>query len=93
MAGPIRLFKFLTDAELAALRATVVAQMTSGRFTALSGAQKSSSQEWMDFETQLRALNLEINTRAGVRRPQRVEQVLVRPYDGRDYSEDGFPIG
>lgn len=80
MPGPIRLYQFLTDAELVALRATIVAQMTTGRFTALSGAQKSSSQEWMDFEMQLRALNLEINIRAGVKRPSKVVQILSPQY-------------
>jgi hypothetical protein len=76
MAGPIRVFQFLSDAELAALRATIVAQLTGGRFTNLGGAQKSASIEWMDLNAQLQALNLEINIRAGVRRPQKVVQVL-----------------
>ncbi len=75
-SGPQRLYQFLTDAELAALRATVVAQLTSGRFTNLSGAQKSSTVEWMDLQSQLLALNYEINIRAGVRRPQKVVQIL-----------------
>ena len=74
--GPTRLFKFLTDAELAALRATVVSQLTSGRFTSLSGAQKSSSQEWLDLTAELQALNLEFDIRGGKHRVQKVTQIL-----------------
>ncbi len=76
MPGPIRLFQFLTDEELAALRATTIQQLSSGQFTAVSGAQKSSSQQYLDLEAQLRALNLEINIRAGRHRVQKVTQVL-----------------
>lgn len=78
MPGPIRNFEFLTNDELAALRATVISQLTSGRFTSLSGAQKSSSQEWLDLSAQLQSLNLEFKIRNGVRRPQKVVNILHR---------------
>jgi len=46
MPSPTGVFVGLSTAELAALRASALARMLNGDFTALSGAQKSSSKEW-----------------------------------------------
>ena len=78
MPGPIRLFKYFTTDQLNAAIAACVQQMSSGAFTSLSGAQKSSSQEWLDLEVRLRALNYEQDIRNNVVRVQKVTQ-RVRP--------------
>lgn len=76
MPGPNRLFKNFTDDQLAAALATCVQQMQSGSFTALSGAQKSSSQEWLDLETRLKAINYEYDIRGGTPRVSKVSNRL-----------------
>lgn len=83
MAGPTRLFKYLTDAELTALFTSLKQRMLTGQITATGGAGKSSSQEYMALEDSMRAVQLELDIRAGVKRPQKVEQILNHcPDDG-----------
>lgn len=78
MPGPIRLYKYLTDAELAALKAAIIARMTNGAITATGGAAKSASLEYMDLEEQMRSVQLEYDIRTGARRAQQVVQVLTQ---------------
>lgn len=46
MPSPSGIFTQLTDAELAAMRASALTAITSGRRTSLSGGAKSGSKEW-----------------------------------------------
>lgn len=77
MPGPIRLFKYFTDAQLQAALDACVSQMTTGAFTALSGAGKSSSVEWLALDTRLQALNYEKDIRNRTTQPKKVVQVLT----------------
>jgi hypothetical protein len=88
MPGPIRLFKYFSDAQLQAALDACIQQMASGSFTALSGAQKSSSVEWMALEDRLQAINYEKDVRGGKVRVQKVVQIL-RPGAGCAYP--GYP--
>lgn len=92
MAGPTRIFKYLTDAELLALKNAIIERMTNGAITATGGAGKSGSIEYMDLEDQMRSVQYEYDIRGGVKRAQKVEQVLVRPFS-EDVLGDGFPLG
>lgn len=89
MAGPLRLFKYYTTPELQTLFASLKKRMLTGQITATGGAGKSSSQEYLAIEDSLRAVQLEMDIRSGYQRPQKVEQVLVRPFSG-GVSTDGF---
>lgn len=83
MAGPIRLYKYLTPAELTALFTSLKQRLLTGQITATGGAGKSSSQEYLSLEESLRAVQLEMDIRNKVSRPQKVEQILNHcPDDG-----------
>lgn len=92
MAGPIRIFRYFSDADLQTLFASLKQRMLTGQITATGGAGKSSSQEYMKLEDELRSIQLEFDIRGGVKRAQRVEQLLVRPFS-EDPLGDGFPLG
>ena len=89
MASPKRLFKNFTTAQLNAVLASAVTRATSGEFTSLSGAQKSSSKAWMDLQAMLVEINFEIDLRNGVSRPQTVLQDLTGVYSN---TNGGFSI-
>lgn len=78
MAGPTRLFKYYTTAELQTLFASLKQRMLTGQITGTGGAAKSSSQEYLDIEESLRAVQYEMDIRGGVKRPQMVVQVLTQ---------------
>ncbi len=46
MGSPSGIFTLLTVDELAAMRASAISQIQSGRRTSLSGGAKSGSKEW-----------------------------------------------
>lgn len=76
--GPLRLFKYYTAQQLADLQAAIIARMTNGAITATGGAGKSGSIEYMDLMEQQRSIQLEMDIRAGVRKPNQVVQVLTQ---------------
>lgn len=89
MAAPQRIFKYATTAQLNALLQAAITRATSGEFTSLSGAQKSSSKAWLDLQQQLVELNNELDIRGNVKRPQQVVQDLTGiygPYNGNGFS-------
>lgn len=72
MASPKGLFRYATTAQLNAMLAAAIDRATNGQFTALSGAQKSSSKEWIDLQQDLLEINAELDKRNGVARVQKV---------------------
>lgn len=80
-SGISLLYQNYTNDELQTAFSTIKAQMLAGRFTALNGAQKSVSIEWMNLEKQLKEINFELNKRGlgiGTNPPKVVTQILRR---------------
>lgn len=78
-SGVSRLYQNYTDADLQTAFASVQADLLSGRFSALNGAQKSGSLEYLALDKQMKEINFEMNKRGLGRQanpPQRVTQVL-----------------
>lgn len=71
--------------------AAAVTRATSGEFTSLSGAAKSSSKSWLDLQQMLVELNLEIDIRAGYVKPI----VVIQDLTGIDNPRfcGGFSVG
>jgi hypothetical protein len=74
MGSPRRIFKGLTVAELAVIKAAALERVTSGTFTQLGGAQKNSTIEYMKIEDILDEVNYELSVLNGTVGPSTVSQ-------------------
>lgn len=78
MAGPIRIYQYYSNDELAEVLTQLKQETASGSIVAVGGAGKSSSMEVIPLKDRWLAYNLEIRIRSGTPRPQRVLQI-TRP--------------
>lgn len=75
MAGsPQRIFRSASDAQIQAIIDAGIGRAINGAFTNLSGAQKSSTREFMDLEKMLFEAEYEKALRAGTLPPTRLYQ-------------------
>lgn len=75
MAGsPRRIYRNLSDAQLLQIRDAALDRIINGSFTNLSGAQKSSTREFVDPQDMLFEAEYEIGSRAGTLAPSRTYQ-------------------
>lgn len=77
MAEPQRIYKYYTNAQLAASFSAAVMREQQGQFTSLSAQQKSSNKEWLDLRQTLVELNKEMDIRGQVRPPKSILQDLT----------------
>lgn len=79
MSSPVGIFIGLDQATLLDLKADMIQRLKTGVFTGVSGAGKSSTsvypaQSMQEVKDYLKEINYALNSIAGIKRPQKVEQ-------------------